>query len=377
MFISKQLAETIVQRAMSIIHHNVNVIDHNGIIIASGESYRIGEKHGIACKAIRTRKRIVVDTIYQNKTYENVQPGINHPIIIDDQVVLVIGVSGNPVVIERYAELAILAAELLLKQSNEICKINWSYRIRDLLFKQFLETDDQNKCREALQQLISLDVNFDEQLQPVLINIKVNGVQQEKAIDHIINTLSIFTRSQAVILLSNDEILLIFSSRDEQNIVQNIDTFLITQLSHYIIAVGSKSYDANTFKQSFFAVREMINYGIKFCPDKRLLTIEEYAFCGLLNAAKNSPYLLFFDEKIKQLLLSSSGDILIQTLSTFIKKNAQITPTIEYLSIHRNTLNYRLKQVKKLTGLDPFYFCDLMQLNAAIYYYYMKIRELR
>ena len=46
MIITTALANEIVARAMAIIHHNVNVIDHHGQIIASGERHRIGEQHG-------------------------------------------------------------------------------------------------------------------------------------------------------------------------------------------------------------------------------------------------------------------------------------------------------------------------------------------
>lgn len=45
MIITTALANEIVARAMAIIHHNVNVIDHHGQIIASGERHRIGEQH--------------------------------------------------------------------------------------------------------------------------------------------------------------------------------------------------------------------------------------------------------------------------------------------------------------------------------------------
>lgn len=48
MIITTALANEIVARAMAIIHHNVNVIDHHGQIIASGERHRIGEQHEIA-----------------------------------------------------------------------------------------------------------------------------------------------------------------------------------------------------------------------------------------------------------------------------------------------------------------------------------------
>lgn len=113
MIITTALANEIVARAMAIIHHNVNVIDHHGQIIASGERHRIGEQHEIAREVIRTGKRICINNTAEAARFQNVHPGINHPIIYDDRVVMVVGISGDPAAISRYAELAVLTAELL------------------------------------------------------------------------------------------------------------------------------------------------------------------------------------------------------------------------------------------------------------------------
>lgn len=89
MIITTALANEIVARAMAIIHHNVNVIDHHGQIIASGERHRIGEQHEVAREVIRTGKRICINNAAEAARFHNVHPGINHPIIYDDRVVMV------------------------------------------------------------------------------------------------------------------------------------------------------------------------------------------------------------------------------------------------------------------------------------------------
>lgn len=122
MIITTALANEIVARAMAIIHHNVNVIDHHGQIIASGERHRIGEQHEVAREVIRTGKRICINNAAEAARFHNVHPGINHPIIYDDRVVMVVGISGDPAAISRYAELAVLTAELLVRRAIEMRK---------------------------------------------------------------------------------------------------------------------------------------------------------------------------------------------------------------------------------------------------------------
>lgn len=46
------LAQSIVDRAMAIIHSNVNVMDHHGVIIASGDPARIGAQHEGAMRVL-------------------------------------------------------------------------------------------------------------------------------------------------------------------------------------------------------------------------------------------------------------------------------------------------------------------------------------
>ena len=133
MIITTALANEIVARAMAIIHHNVNVIDHHGQIIASGERHRIGEQHEVAREVIRTGKRICINNAAEAARFHNVHPGINHPIIYDDRVVMVVGISGDPAAISRYAELAVLTAELLVRQAIEMRETNWRQRLRDLV----------------------------------------------------------------------------------------------------------------------------------------------------------------------------------------------------------------------------------------------------
>lgn len=370
MLITQELANTIARRAMNIIHHNVNVIDHQGIIIASGETHRIGELHEIAIEVIKTRQRITIENTQQASKYHNVNAGINHPIIVDDQVVLVIGVSGNPAAIGRYAELAILTAELLIKQSLDIRYINWQYRIRDLLLKQYLEHGDSRKGNEAVSQLKQQSIDLNQRILPILIDIETGGNLQGKTIDGILNQLSNILKSQRVILLNNEEILLIITDVNEfEPAVGKINDYLTTQLSHYTIGVGVESASAPLFRRSMFMLKEMIAYGKRRHPQQKVLTSAKFAFIGLLDEAKSSCFTLHFHQVIQQILRFNTGQTLLDTLAGYIENNAEMGNAAKALGIHRNTLTYRLNQIREITTLDPFSLKELSQLMIALHYH--------
>lgn len=57
---------------------------------------------------------------------------------------------------------------------------------------------------------------------------------------------------------------------------------------------------------------------------------------------------------------------LLETLARFFDENCCPSRTANRLSIHRNTLSYRLDKIASLTGLDPRRFDDAVQVRLAL-----------
>ncbi|HEY7060961.1 MAG TPA: helix-turn-helix domain-containing protein [Chloroflexota bacterium] len=57
---------------------------------------------------------------------------------------------------------------------------------------------------------------------------------------------------------------------------------------------------------------------------------------------------------------------LLQTLDVFFGEDCCPSSTANRLSIHRNTLDYRLDKIAALTGLDPRRFDDALQIRLAL-----------
>ena len=58
---------------------------------------------------------------------------------------------------------------------------------------------------------------------------------------------------------------------------------------------------------------------------------------------------------------------LLETLDVFFFENCCLSTTASGLSIHRNTLSYRLEKITSLTGLDPRRFDEAMQIRLALF----------
>ncbi|EKA7380228.1 CdaR family transcriptional regulator, partial [Vibrio parahaemolyticus] len=85
------LAQQIVDRTMSIIGHNVNVMNSAGIIIGSGDPKRVGQVHDGAVLALNHGDSLELNE-QQCLTLQGVKPGINMLLKLHGDVVGIVGV---------------------------------------------------------------------------------------------------------------------------------------------------------------------------------------------------------------------------------------------------------------------------------------------
>ncbi len=93
--LSIKLAEEIVHQTMLRLHHNINVISVDGVILASGDKERIDSIHEGAIQVAKTGMPVLIDETLSKEFY-NCKPGINLPIKFNDKIIGVIGITGNP-----------------------------------------------------------------------------------------------------------------------------------------------------------------------------------------------------------------------------------------------------------------------------------------
>ena len=67
--------------------------------------------------------------------------------------------------------------------------------------------------------------------------------------------------------------------------------------------------------------------------------------------------------------LGAGEERLLETLKVYFEQNVSVEKTAKQLFIHRNTLQYRFRQIKELTGYDVHKIDDLVQLRLAILQY--------
>lgn len=155
--LAEATARQIVQRAMGIISHSVNVMDSNGVIIASGNPQRLFQRHEGAVLALAENRVVEIDRATAEHL-KGVRPGINLPFSFRNQRVGVIGISGEPAEVRAYAELVKMAAEMMVEQAALLDQHQWEKRYREELANQLLQPQPNTASLEAMAAYLGLDL---------------------------------------------------------------------------------------------------------------------------------------------------------------------------------------------------------------------------
>lgn len=115
--LNRELAQNIVNKMMEVIPYNVNIMNHKGVIIGSGDSSRIGMIHNGALEALRVKKVVEI-----SKDGDKVKSGVNSPIFFREKAIGVIGITGNPKNVRQFTQLVTVTAELLINQEYTLNK---------------------------------------------------------------------------------------------------------------------------------------------------------------------------------------------------------------------------------------------------------------
>lgn len=118
--IPKNLARKVVEILHDITGDNVNVMDQNGIIIATKQKHRLGKIHEGAKKIVEGRADFVAITEAEAVNMEGVMPGYNGPIEIDGDRIGCIGITGEPEKVEPLQKLASIIVTNEIKKNYEI-----------------------------------------------------------------------------------------------------------------------------------------------------------------------------------------------------------------------------------------------------------------
>ncbi|MFJ5698354.1 PucR family transcriptional regulator [Arthrobacter sp. NPDC093139] len=131
---------------------------------------------------------------------------------------------------------------------------------------------------------------------------------------------------------------------------------------HATIGIGGAYTKPNGLRWSYFEARDAASHGLPVNEPERL------SLTSLLLASEDVPLADMAHESLNPLRTfdAAHGAELMTTLESYLNNNGSVAAVAEALTLHRNTVRYRLAQITELTGYDPSITADRVQLWLAL-----------
>ncbi len=344
-YFDKLMSQQIVSAIKEVCGQDINFIDTKGFIIASTNSLRVGEFHEVGYKVVNTKEIIEV---YSFDKFQGTREGINAPIIFEGDVVAVIGITGNPKEVKKYINLAIRIAVLIVHENKYYAtqkvhtqKIN--YLINSLVNSDLSSKDYLDKI--ILEFYPSLEIEVRVAIITFLKDTPSNFMENFFKKEEIyFNTFRYPNRYVCIIdkkitkdtfktVLENNNYPAKLSFGGFENFYQIVKSYNQAELAYKTIKKTSENF-ASYDHLDFDMLIEDISQDIK---------------------------IKYLDKTIRNLKKED-----IDLLSVYYENDISLDETCKKLFLHKNTLQYKLKRIQKITSYDPRSFKDAMVLYTAI-----------
>ena len=377
--IETPLAQEIVQRTMQIIPFNVNVMDVRGVILASGNPSRIGELHAGARLALAQSRAVELDTAMA-RTLQGVQPGVNLPLTVRGQPCGVVGITGNPNEVRQFGEMVRVMAEMILEQAQLVSELQHEKRYREEFVDQLIK---QGATSHADLELWGnrLGVDFrvprsaivleliDEAIRPDFAMAELQSCQQQLAkLDPELLMAAVSPR-ELVILKT-------FPPPDEEHkqaVLAQEALFALDAAARLglrtpaALSLGVALAGIESVPLSYQCAKRTFRVGRARNRLARLFSYYDLSFPVLLSGLGSGWQAQQLLQPLRRLQdRDRRSGSLRKTVGTWFSEDCQADRTARKLGIHRNTLDYRLRKVGEITGLDLARMSDRLMLFTAL-----------
>ncbi len=370
------LAQQIVTRTMTIIGCNVNVMNAEGIIIASGQVERIGIVHEGALLVLSQSRAVDIDVATAQRL-QGVQPGVNLPLRSQGRLVGVVGLTGHPAEMHRFGELVGMAAEMLIEQTRLSRLL-----LRDIRFKEDLvlaliraETLDARLLDWARE------LEVDPWLPRVVAVIEVDsgslGVDeafQER--ERLRSMLLVPERNNLLAVVSPNELVVLKTVQERDggwDVAAHRDRVwrLLSRVKTHSrlairIALGHYFPGSGGLARSYRTAVATLRVGRQRHPQAQAYFYQDMVLPVLLEGLHDSWQAAELMRPMQSLRAADPRGHLLQTVLAWVACDMQPQRTAQRLGIHRNTLEYRMGRISSLTGLDLGLGDDRLLLYAAV-----------
>ena len=393
MEITHEYAQSIVEKTKDLLGKNINIMNSLGIIVGSGDKSRIDTYHEGAAEVIKTGKSMEI-TSEQAEKLEGVKPGVNLPVYLNDRIVGVVGITGEPDEVRPFGQLLKISVETMLNQIFLSEQLRMEQNAKELYVNDIINgniqdinaflTKGQVFGFDMTIYRIALAVKIKESINTGLKKLASQEIQEKilACIKNVFNNpqhmVSHNGSNNYIVLYATDETDPEFIKEELSKTAEILKRNLSKYSATFSIGVGSYYPGLSGIRKSYkeavkaLQLQEKILKGSQTLPE--LIFASDIALEMMLSAVPEE----IIDTYIDQVVSKGEAKTFLKdtklttTLKTYFSSNLNISKTAKTLNVTRNTVSSRLEKIKELTGLDPSDFNDALKLDVLLRAVYIK-----
>ncbi|NCD04983.1 MAG: hypothetical protein EOL97_02585 [Spirochaetia bacterium] len=369
MEISKTDAVEIVKEISNLLHKKLNIMNNEGIIIASSDPSRINTFHEGAYKIINEK---LIELEIQENDYDlkGSYIGLNFPIEINNEIIGVVGITGNSDETRAFGNIVKKMTEILIEGKIREENYRNKEKVREYFLIDWVSTNNTLFNSQLIQR--GLEFNIDVQKQRRIVCMDISIIEKDKILmleKRIKNKLLSYDSSNLIFRESNSIVL----------VTQELNREKINTQLNSIINLSKKD-NAKVFFGISKIVTEYYNIHNYFENAKHALIIQK---------SKNVSGILYYSDLNIELIYEQIPTLtknqiinkifsnydetekgrIINILTIYYENNCSIKNASNLLNMHPNTLQYHLNKIKNITNLDPRNIKDSMLFQLCIDFY--------
>lgn len=357
-----------------ILNRQINMMDENGIIIASTDAQRIGQYHEGAHTIVR--KKLDEMVVGDRESYEGTREGVNLPIWLHNHIEGVVGITGKSSEVAQYGRIIQKMTEILLLDAYNREQEMTHEKMKTRFIRQWLFDTAAGMTPDfAIRgQAFGIDVRQHYRALTAVIPQDGEGqseIHSQMTLEHVGNRMknwvdagkgNVFFRSDAYLtgffrLCGDDRML---------ELARELKSRL--EAAGVSVAIGIDSLGDGPY--SILAAYRQAKKAAK-CAAGSCKNIRFYRELnvGIFMDEIPAPVKREFIRRVFSGCPKEQIEKWIPLLEVFFQMNGSINRAAEKLYIHKNTLQYQLNKLFRITGHNPRNLADAALFYLAIQFH--------
>lgn len=376
MLIPQETLQRVIGELQDIIGQDMEIMDENGIVIASTNRGRIGVLHA---GAVHLRdQRLQELLVSEEGEYEGSLPGIVLPLMLDGEVAGAVGLSGDRRnlrklgrVIQKMAQ--VLIADSVYQRQNTLKENMRNHFLFSWLFDPETQSDPQ-----VLLRGYALGISLSNLCTAVIleVDVQLETAEGELARQQIRETVFSSVRNQVKARMPRSAWLTVGTHLvfllEERSMGKLRELFAswkqqMEQAYPVLVAVGigspvqeEQEHLLRSYREAELACQVSLRD-----LDRSVRVFEELLLERLLGNISDGVKRQFLTDLFHSCTAQEVQQS-IQVLKAYFTYDGSITKAAESLFIHKNTMQYRLNRIERLTGYNPRKLSDGAVLYFAV-----------